>query len=452
MAQTCQHCGAVSEDDSRVMCPSCGRRMAPPGQPTAPPPAAASPSPYGPPPPAAPAPPPPTATPTAYVAGQPAYAPYATAESTWPAQVGPPGVDVEYRRESIARTSRVTVAFRVILALPHLLAVYAMSYAALVVAIVCWFAALFTGRVPQGLYGFNGWIVRYGARVMAYLWLITDRWPSFSENDDDPVRVELPGPQQLNRAAVFFRLILMVPAAIVASLLSSGLAVAGFFIWLIVLIRGRVPQPAFDGIASVTRYQTRFYAYAAMLTARYPSGVYGDPGGPTDATTPAAGASAPVVNRGARRMIVLFIVLGVLGLVAQIAAAAVLSKNAANRQAADKRLAESYQSLQLVNASKCLGVSDQLNCATDAARQNAAELRTFNDDLDSINFPSDTNDEVDTVSHATDKFIADFEALSKATSLQDYANIATGSDIEGDGQAFDDAVRALSKDLENAPS
>lgn len=447
MAQTCQHCGAVSEDDRRVMCPSCGRRMAPPGEATAPPPASAAPPPAD-----GPAPPPPAAPPSAYVAGQPAYAPYATAESTWPAQVGPPGVDVEYRRESIARTSRVTVAFRVILALPHLLAVYAMSYAALVVAIVCWFAALFTGRVPQGLYGFNGWIVRYGARVMAYLWLITDRWPSFSENDDDPVRVELPGPQQLNRAAVFFRLILMIPAAIVASLLSSGLAVAGFFIWLIVLIRGRVPQPAFDGIASVTRYQTRFYAYAAMLTARYPSGVYGDPGGPTDATTPAAGASAPIVNRGARRMIVLFIVLGVLGLVAQIAAAAVLSKNAANRQAADDRLGESYQSLQLVNASKCLGVSDQLNCATDAARQNAAELRTFNDDLDSINFPSDTNDEVDTVSHATDKFIADFEALSKATSLQDYANIATGSDIEGDGQAFDDAVRALSKDLENAPS
>src|SRR3954451_1234499 len=447
MAQTCQHCGAVSEDDSRVMCPSCGRRMAPPGEATAPPPASAAPPPAG-----APAPAEPTAPPSAYVAGQPAHAAYATAESTWPAQVGPPGVDVEYRRESIAGTSRVTVAFRVILALPHLLALYAMSYAALVVAIACWFAALFTGRVPQGLYGFNGWIVRYGTRVMAYLWLITDRWPSFSEDDDDPVRVELPGPQQLNRAAVFFRLILMVPAAIVASLLSSGLVVAAFFIWLIVLIRGRVPQPAFDGIASVTRYQTRFYAYAALLTARYPSGVYGDPGGPTDAAAAAEGASPPVVNRGARRMIVLFIVLGVLGLVAQIAAAAVLSKNAANRQTADKRLAESYQSLQLVNASKCLGVSDQLNCATDAARQNAAELRTFNDDLDSINFPSDTNDEVDTVSHATDKFIADFEALSKATSLQDYANIATGSDIEGDGQAFDDAVRALSKDLENAPS
>ena len=84
------------------------------------------------------------------------------------------------------------------------------------------------------------------------------------------------------------------------------------------------------------------------------------------------------------------------------------------------------------------------DAATDAARQNAAELRTFNDDLDSINFPSDTNDEVDAVSHATDKFIADFEALSKATSLQDYANIATGSfssHLVPDRPQTDDASR-----------
>src|SRR4051812_17499545 len=217
------------------MCPSCGRRMQPAGAAPPPPPAAAAPpspyapppSPYGPPPTApAPAPEPPApgpAAPSAYISGQPAYAPYATAESTWPTQVGPPGVDVEFRRDAIARTSRVTVAFRLILAIPHLIALYAMGYAVAVVTIVSWFAALFTGRVPQGLYGFTGWIVRYGTRVVAYLWLLTDRWPSFSEGVEDPVQVQLPGPQRLNRAAVFFRLILMIPAAIVASIFSTGL-------------------------------------------------------------------------------------------------------------------------------------------------------------------------------------------------------------------------------------
>ena len=54
---------------------------------------------------------------------------------------------------------------------------------------------------------------------------------------------------------------------------------AGFFIWLIVLIRGRVPQPVFDGTASVVRYQSRFYAYLTLLTARYPVAGEGLQGG-----------------------------------------------------------------------------------------------------------------------------------------------------------------------------
>jgi hypothetical protein len=242
----------------------------------------------------------------------------------------------------------------------------------------------------------------------------------------------------------------MIPAGILSSLLGSGLAVAGFFIWLIVLIRGRVPQPVFDASGSVVRYQTRFYAYLLLLTARYPSGVYGDPGGPTDATAAAEAAGPPIVNRSAKRLVVLFIVLGVLGFIGQIAVSAALGNNTRDRQAADDRLSAAYRSLRLVNASTCLGASDQLRCATEAARQNAGQLRTFKEDLGSINFPSDTSDDVDAVSHATDQFIADLEALSQANTLQDYANIATGSDISGDGQAFDDSVRQLSDDLETS--
>jgi len=449
VAQTCQHCGAVTEDDNRVMCPSCGRRIAAAARATAAvatesqPPAAPLPSPYAP---AAPA----ASQPAAYVGGQPAYAPYATAESAWPAQAGPPGIDVEFRREVIERTSRVTVAFRLILAIPHLIALWALSYAAAAVTIVAWFAALFTARVPEGIYNFIGWVVRYGTRVWAYLWLLSDRWPSFSESDDDAARVKLPGPQHLNRAAVFFRLVLAVPAAIVASLLGSGLTVAGFFLWLIVLIKGRVPQPVFDATGSVVRYQTRFYGYLALMTARYPSGVYGDPGDPAEpSAAPPDAASAPIINRPARRLVVLFIVLGVLGLVAQITVGAIEGRDAANRQVADDRLAEAYQSIHLSDATSCLGVSDQIGCATEAARQNANELHTFKEDVDSIDFPSDTSDEVDAVKHATEQFITDFENLSKATSLQDYANIATGSNISSDGKAFDDAVNQLADELEH---
>jgi hypothetical protein len=367
-------------------------------------------------------------------------------------QAGPPGVDVAYRRDVIASTSRITVAFRVILALPHIIVLWALGYGVAVVTIVAWFAALFTARVPEGIYGFIGWVVRYGARVMSYVWLLTDRWPTFTESPEDPVHVQLPGPQRLNRAAVFFRLVLMIPAAILASVLNAGLAVAGFFIWLIVLIRGRVPQPVFDGGASVVRYQTRFYAYLTLLTARYPSGVYGDPGAPTDASATTDVATPPVINRAAKRMVILFIVLGIIGVVGEIAVSAAVQNNARNRRVADDRLSKAYHSLQFTNASTCLGVSDQLNCATEAARQNAAQLRTFKEDIGGIDFPSDASDDVNAVQQATNHFIADFDALSHASTLQDYRSIASGSGITGDGKAFDDSVSQLSDDLANSGS
>src|SRR3954452_24548476 len=116
------------------MCPSCGRRMAPasasPAAAPPPPPSAPPPSPYAPPPPSpsAPPPPPPGTPATAHVAGEPAYAPYATAESAWPGQGGPPGADVDFRRDAIASTSRATVAFRLVLALPHLIVLWALAY------------------------------------------------------------------------------------------------------------------------------------------------------------------------------------------------------------------------------------------------------------------------------------------------------------------------------------
>jgi Domain of unknown function (DUF4389) len=378
--------------------------------------------------------------PSAYIAGQPAYAPYATAESTWPAQVGPPGVDVEFRRDAIARTSRLTVAFRLILAFPHLIAVVALSFAMLAVVIVAWFAALFTARVPEGLYGFMGWIVQYATRVISYTWLLTDRWPTFSETPDDPVQVRLPGRQRLNRAAVLFRLILQVPAYFLAGILSTGVAVVGFFVWLIVLIRGRMPQPVFDAVASASRYQTRYYSYLTMLTARYPGGVYGD--GPVGELPRTDVVAPPQVNRSAKRMVVLLIVLGVLGLVAQTVAAS-LTDHTAQQQQAEDDLTTAYQSMQLSNATKCFGTTNQLSCVRDSARQNAGALRTFKEDFDNIDFPPGFGGDVNAVRQATDQFVSDFDQLSQVSSLQEYQRLATSTDISGDGRAFDDAVREL---------
>jgi hypothetical protein len=67
-----------------------------------------------------------------------------------------------------------------LLAIPHYLALVVLDIAALVVVIVAWFAILFTGRYPRGMFDFVEGVIRWHNRVIAYAWvLVTDRYPPF---------------------------------------------------------------------------------------------------------------------------------------------------------------------------------------------------------------------------------------------------------------------------------
>jgi hypothetical protein len=195
-----------------------------------------------------------------------------------------------------AEQRRLTVLVRIILAIPHVIVLYVLGIAAEVVALVCWFAALFTGRLPDGLAGFQVGYLRWVTRYYAYVLLLTDEYPPFELADAQyPVRLRVqPGP--LNRLAVLFRIILVIPAWIVAAVVTSGLGFLVMFVtWLIVLIAGRMPQSLHEALAAVVRYQARVIGYFLMLTARYPGGLFGDPSpfgtGPADGVP--AGSAAP---------------------------------------------------------------------------------------------------------------------------------------------------------------
>lgn len=176
-----------------------------------------------------------------------------------------------------AQQNRLTVLVRIVLAIPHLIVLYALGIATEVVALISWFAALFTGRVPIGLADFMSGYLRWATRVYAYLFLLTDEYPPFELGDSDyPVHVAV-RPGRLNRLAVLFRIILAIPAWLVASLLSYGLGTIAIFItWLIVLVSGTMPETLYGAIAAVVRYLTRFYGYSLLLTGTYPKGLFGD--------------------------------------------------------------------------------------------------------------------------------------------------------------------------------
>ena len=70
-----------------------------------------------------------------------------------------------------------------LLAIPYLVILFFLALAALIVVIIAWFAILFTGRYPEGLFDFVVGVMRWGNRVQGYAFvLITDRYPPFSLN------------------------------------------------------------------------------------------------------------------------------------------------------------------------------------------------------------------------------------------------------------------------------
>jgi hypothetical protein len=75
---------------------------------------------------------------------------------------------------------RLTVALRILLAIPHFIVLFFVVFAWWVTSIVAWVAILLTGAYPQGLYDFGVGALRWLLRVEAYMLLLVDDYPPFS--------------------------------------------------------------------------------------------------------------------------------------------------------------------------------------------------------------------------------------------------------------------------------
>ncbi|MCK9517890.1 MAG: DUF4389 domain-containing protein [Dehalococcoidia bacterium] len=82
--------------------------------------------------------------------------------------------------EAAEGRNRLTVFFRVILAIPHLIVLSILGLVVYIVAFIAWIIALITGVVPEGMHNFIGGVLRWSTRVNAYLYLLRDEYPPFS--------------------------------------------------------------------------------------------------------------------------------------------------------------------------------------------------------------------------------------------------------------------------------
>ena len=182
-----------------------------------------------------------------------------------------------------------------ILAIPHYIVLVFLWLAFIVVSVIAFFAILFTGRYPRGLFDFNVGVVRWTWRVGFYTFDAngTDRYPPFSlEATDYPASFEVEYPETLSRGLVLVKWwLLALPHYVVVGFFTGGwFAVdtgnshgdwggpwgGGLILALVLfgvvalLFTARYPGGIFDFVIGMNRWCFRVLAYAALMTDRYP--------------------------------------------------------------------------------------------------------------------------------------------------------------------------------------
>jgi hypothetical protein len=131
---------------------------------------------------------------------------------------------------------------------------------------------VFRQRYPRWWFDFARELARFGARVGAYLALLTDRYPSTVEEQTVHLELDYPDVERdLNRWLPLVKWSLAIPHIIVLVGLSVIAVVLVVIAWFAILFTGRYPRGLFDYVVGVGRWALRVQAYAVLLvTDRYP--------------------------------------------------------------------------------------------------------------------------------------------------------------------------------------
>ena len=169
-----------------------------------------------------------------------------------------------------------------LLALPHYIILAFLWIAFMVVCIIAFFAILFTGKYPRGLFDFNAGVLRWSWRVGFYSYqaLGTDKYPPFSLEPDDnyPADLTIEYPEKLSRGLVLVKWwLLAIPQYIIVSILMGGGEGAGGLVFvlaiiaaIVLLFTGKYPESIFKLVVGMNRWAFRVYAYASLMTDEYP--------------------------------------------------------------------------------------------------------------------------------------------------------------------------------------
>jgi len=195
---------------------------------------------------------------------------YPTSDPNAHVATEPPEHSVRLELEDDGRRSRLTVFFRLLLAIPHLVWLNLWGLAVELAAIVGWIAALVTGRLPQPLHRFSAAYISCSAQVYAFLTLVTNPFPGFVGEPGYPLHIAIDPPVRQNRLVTLFRLVLALPAVLITLVLSYLLILIAVLGWFAALATGRMPIGFRNAGAAIIRYVAQVHAYVFLVTPEYP--------------------------------------------------------------------------------------------------------------------------------------------------------------------------------------
>jgi hypothetical protein len=227
------------------------------------------------------------------------------------------------------QVSRALWLVKWLLLVPHWFVLAFLWLAFVVVSVLAFFAILFTGRYPRGLFDFNVGVLRWSWRVHYYGYAAngTDRYPPFTLADvpDYPAHYDVAYPQRLSRGLVLVKWwLLAIPHYVILAVFVGGGLWLGTRDWngdgswdtgwgagglvgllvfiaaVVLLFSGRYPRPLYDFVLGMDRWVLRVAAYVGLMTDVYPPFRL-DMGGPDPGTVPAVPVGPAPVPAGARR-------------------------------------------------------------------------------------------------------------------------------------------------------
>jgi hypothetical protein len=163
-----------------------------------------------------------------------------------------------------------------LLVIPHIVVIYVLAIVQRVVLIISFFAILFTGAMPEGLFGFNTMVLRYQWRVMSYAMFMRESYPEFAfpmESADpgtEPAHLSVQPAPKLNRGLIFVKWLLAVPHYIVLFFLFIALYVVVIIAFFAVIITGAWPEGLRNFVVGVNRWSSRVSMYILLMTDQYP--------------------------------------------------------------------------------------------------------------------------------------------------------------------------------------